>query len=287
MKPAVRGAQGFFTFRCEDAPPAEETAVRIAICVKKDIHGLVAARVLARTLRGATLGFFCSVKTRGAEGDIPGLRLLKLLEREIAIDALATQERQVPGVPHPDAWVPLTDLKPDGGAATLLAFRPDLVLSVRFSLIFPERVIAAVPRGIINVHPGALPGYRGLFAPFWQVARGEQALHCTVHRVVDRGIDTGPILGVATIPFDPRRSLLWHSAALYRGGAEIAAARALGLMRGERLSETQQPAGGAYFRFPVEADFAGLPIPLVTARDYAAVLAEAFDPAPEPRVVAA
>jgi methionyl-tRNA formyltransferase len=261
--------------------------VRIAICIKKDIHGLIAARVLARALPAAELGFFCSVKTRGAEGDIPGLRLLKLLEREIAIDALATQQRQVPGVPHPDAWVPLTDLKRDGGAATLLAFRPDLVLSVRFSLIFPERVIGAVPLGIINVHPGALPGYRGLFAPFWQVARGERSLHCTVHRVVDRGIDTGPILGVATVPVDPRRSLLWHSAALYRGGSEIAAARALRLMQGETLDERPQPSGGAYWRFPAEADFAQLPMPLVTARDYATVLAEAFDGTHEDRVAAA
>ncbi|NKE43719.1 hypothetical protein HB662_02950 [Roseomonas frigidaquae] len=251
--------------------------MRIAICVKKDIHGLLAARILAARLGFAELRFFCSVKTRQAEDDVPALRLMKLLERDVAIDTLAMMEPPTPGLPHTDEWVPLHDMRADGGAATLLAFKPDIVISARFSLIFPQRVIDAVPRGIVNVHPGALPGYRGLFAPFWQVLRGERELGCTVH-MVDRGIDTGPILGVARVPFDATRSLMWHTAGLYRGGVAIAATAATTLARGSQPAGTPQPAGGAYFRFPSAADFAALPIPIVRARDYAQVLGDAFMP---------
>ncbi|MDO9502507.1 formyltransferase family protein [Falsiroseomonas sp.] len=254
--------------------------MRIAICVKKDIHGLLAARILAARLGFAKLRFFCSVKTRQAEADVPALRLMKLLERDVAIDTLAMMEPPTPGLPPPDEWVELHDMRADGGAARLLDFRPDIVISARFSLIFPQRVIDAVPRGIINVHPGALPGYRGLFAPFWQVLRGERELGCTVH-MVDRGIDTGPILGVARLPFDATRSLMWHTAGLYRGGVAIAATAANTLARGGQPAGVPQPAGGAYFRFPAAADFAALPVPIVSARDYAQVLGDAFAPVPD------
>jgi len=251
--------------------------VKIAICVKRDIYGLLAARFFAAHLGFAQLRFFCSVKTRPAEEDVPALRLMKLLERDVAIDALAAMEPPTPGLPHPDKWVPLYDMRADGGAAVLLDFRPDIVISARFSLIFPQRVIDAVPRGIINVHPGALPGYRGLFAPFWQVLRGERELGCTVH-LVDKGIDTGAILGMARVPFDPSRSLMWHTAGLYRGGVAIAAEAATTLARGGQPASVQQQDGGAYFRFPAAADFAALPVPIASARDYAQVLGDAFAP---------
>ena len=202
---------------------------------------------------------------------------MKLLERDVAIDALAPMEPSSPGLPHPAEWVPLYDMRADGGAAVLLEFRPDIVISARFSLIFPQRVIDEVPRGIINVHPGSLPGYRGLFAPFWQVLRGERELGCTVH-LVDKGIDTGPILGVARVPFDRSRSLMWHTAGLYRGGVAIAAEAAATLARGEPLSCVPQQEGGAYFCVPAAADFAALPVPISSARDYAEVLGHAFAP---------
>lgn len=249
--------------------------MRIAICIKKDVHGLLAARILAARLGFAELRFFCSVKTRDAENAVPALRLMKLLERDVAIETLAELEAELPGLPHPDRWVSLFDMKAEGGARTLLDFRPDIVISARFSLIFPQRVIDAVPLGIINVHPGALPGYRGLFAPFWQVLKGERELGCTVH-MVDRGIDTGPVLGEARLPFNSTRSLMWHTAGLYRGGVAIAATAATTLAHGGTPPSAPQPIGGAYYRFPSAEDFAALPVPIVTARDYAQVLTDAF-----------
>lgn len=253
--------------------------MRIAVCVKKDIYGLLAARLLAAALGFAELRFFCSVKTREVENAVPALRRMKLLERDAVIEALAAEQPAHPGLPHPDEWIPLPDLRADGGARTLLEFRPDIVISARFSLIFPQRVIDAVKLGIINVHPGPLPGYRGLFTPFWQIRRGETELGCTVH-LVDRGIDTGPVLGQARVRFDPARSLMWHTAALYRGGAPIAAEAARSLAHGLRPAAAAQAAEGAYFHFPWAEDFAALPVRVSDPRDYAALLEEVFAPLP-------
>lgn len=262
--------------------------MRIALCVKRDVFGLLALRTVLPFLQGSALRIFCSLKTRPDETAVRELALLKVLERDFPMDVLLPLAP--PGeVPAPAEWEPLTDLAPAGGAAPLLEFAPDLVLSLRFSLIFKPELIARIPQGIINVHPGPLPGYRGLYAPFWQALAGEPEFGCTVH-LVDAGIDTGPVIGQARVRRDPARSLFWHTAQLYRGGAAIAGAAAAGILHGRRPEATAQPSGGRYFRLPGPGDFAALArtgFALVTPADYLDCLREILAPAPATRNAAA
>ena len=265
------------------------------MCVKRDLFGLLAARsfVAALGAPAPAMAVFCSARTRPAETAHGLPLLLKALERDIPIETLlpATAHERACLDPalRPDAWRPLPDLKPSGGAAELLAWRPDMVVSMRFSLIFPAAVIAAVPGGILNVHPGPLPAYRGLFAPFWQVLEGEAELAATLH-LVDAGIDTGAVLAEHRIPRRAGRSLMWHMAELYRGGAVLAARAVRRAMRGQAPIGTAQPPGGRYWRIPdgAAADaFLRGPIPVVATADYLDLLAEALLPAPPCRAIVA
>ena len=166
-------------------------------------------------------------------------------------------------------------------APTMLLFKDGKVQATQTGLVSKAqlaKVIDAVPCGIINVHPGTLPSYRGLFAPFWQILHREPELGCSVH-LVDRGIDTGPILGIARVPFDPTRSLMWHTAALYRSGVRIATDVVGALARGATPNTAVQPADGRYFRFPAAEDFAALRVRISSPLDYAELLEEAFLPA--------
>jgi hypothetical protein len=259
--------------------------MRVALCVKRDIFGVIAARrFLGELGSAAEVDVFCSTKVRPAEDDVPGLRLLGALEREFPIGTLhpATlgEWADAPDSLRPDAWRPLPDLRADGGARSLFARRPDMIVSMRFSLIFPRRVIEAVPLGILNVHPGPLPQYRGLFAPFWQAARGEMRLASSLH-IVDAGIDTGPLIAEHSIARDDSRCLLWHIAELYRGGATLAAAAVRAAAAGHPPRGRVQPAGGHYYRMPDAAAFAAFeqgPMPLVSSVDYLGLLAEALSP---------
>jgi len=269
--------------------------LRLALCIKRDIFGMLAARAFLGAL-GADLPemrVFCSVKTRPAEDDHPLPRLMKALEREVPIGTLlpatAAERAALHPALRPETWEPLPDLSRDGGARMLLDWQPDLVVSMRFSLIFPRRVIEAVPMGIVNVHPGALPGYRGLFAPFWQVLNGEPRLVSTLH-VVDPGIDTGEVIAAHEVARHEGRSLMWHMGELYRGGARLAAAATRRAGQGIRPVGTPQPQGGAYWRIPsaAEADaFLRGPMPVVTAGDYAGLLQEAMAVPPGLRAAAA
>lgn len=269
--------------------------MRVAVCVKRDLFGMIAARAFLGALGASPpeLAFFCSTRTRAAETDHRLPLLLKALERDIPIDTLlpatAHERAGAPAALRPDAWHPLPDLKLDGGAAALLAWQPDMVVSMRFSLIFPRGVIAAVPGGILNVHPGPLPGYRGLFAPFWQVLAGEPELAATLH-LVDAGIDTGAVIAEHRIARRPGRSLLWHMGELYRGGAVLAARSVRRAMRGQAPIGATQPPGGRYWRIPgaeaAEAFLAG-PMPLISTADYLDLLGEALLPAMAGEAIAA
>lgn len=238
--------------------------MRIAICTKNDLFGAIVLNRVLPALAGHELAVFMSVRDRTALDDgVPALDLMRMVERQVPLDILfplldergpAPGRMLTPAQAAARAGCGLTlvhDMAPEGGTRILEAFRPELVLSVRFSYLFRRSTIAMAERGIINVHPGPLPGYRGLYAPFWQLLRGQRVLGCTVH-LVDPGIDTGPVLSIAEVDVTPGRSLFWHSTQLYLAGAE----RAIGYIRdGLPTPLPQDPALAGQNGFPSPEDF--------------------------------
>jgi methionyl-tRNA formyltransferase len=136
---------------------------------------------------------------------------------------------------------------------TLSALTPDLILSVRYGGILDADHVELARHGILNLHSGALPAYRGVLASFRAISAGEDRLTATLHRIVDRGIDTGPILARADIPFDPTRALLGQIIDLYGPGCELMVDALSALEKGDPLpGAPQDPAQGAYFSKPTE-----------------------------------
>lgn len=91
----------------------------------------------------------------------------------------------------------------------LLAFRPALVVSAGFMRILGADVVDAFAGRIVNTHPALLPSFPGAHAVRDALAHGVKVTGCTVH-VVDRGIDTGPILAqraVEVLPDDDEATL--------------------------------------------------------------------------------
>lgn len=85
-----------------------------------------------------------------------------------------------------------------GAVADMLAgYRPDLLLVLGFNWRLPRAVLELPRLGALNVHPSALPKYRGPSAIPWTVRNGDSAMGITVHRMTER-IDAGPILAQTT-----------------------------------------------------------------------------------------
>ena len=141
------------------------------------------------------------------------------------------------------------------GVETLRAARPDLVVSVRYRRILKDEAIAVPGHGVLNLHSGILPDYRGVMATFWAMLAGEPEIGTTLHRIVDAGIDTGPVVSIQRRSTDYSASYLDNVLALYADGCEKIAQAIEEIDRSGTVTTAEQPAGeGAYFGPPSESD---------------------------------
>ena len=82
--------------------------------------------------------------------------------------------------------------------------RPDLVLALCKNIL--KESVFSIPRhGTFVCHPGICPEYRNAHGCFWALANDDTAhVGLTLLRI-DRGIDTGPVFGYFSYPFDEVR----------------------------------------------------------------------------------
>ena len=71
--------------------------------------------------------------------------------------------------------------------------QPEIIVSAYFPQILKSDALAIPSRGILNVHPGFIPEYKGAMAYFWAVKNNDLKAGVSVHWM-DEGIDTGPLL---------------------------------------------------------------------------------------------
>ena len=138
----------------------------------------------------------------------------------------------------------------------LRSLEPDVLVSAYFSQILKPNVIRVPKRGVLNVHPGWLPAYRGAMAYFWVLHNGEQSGGVTVHWI-DEGIDTGPIL--ARRQFRLTRGMTQQHVMVLTAviGSRLLVRVVRKLIREETLKPLSQEAlkDAAYFPMPQSEDF--------------------------------
>jgi len=82
--------------------------------------------------------------------------------------------------------------------------QPDIVLALCKNIL-KESVFGIPPHGTFVCHPGICPEYRNAHGCFWALASGDTGhVGLTLLRI-DRGIDTGPVFGYFSYPFDEVR----------------------------------------------------------------------------------
>ena len=82
----------------------------------------------------------------------------------------------------------------DESISLITALKPDLILSVLAGEIFKKDVIKIAPLGILNVHTGQLPKYKGLMPTFWALKNNEPKIGISTF-LVNEVIDGGKVLG--------------------------------------------------------------------------------------------
>lgn len=84
----------------------------------------------------------------------------------------------------------------------LLASGAELAAVVAYGKILPADVLAALPRGCLNVHGSILPRYRGAAPVQWAVIHGDAETGVDIMQL-DEGMDTGPVLLEKRVAIDP------------------------------------------------------------------------------------
>jgi len=141
--------------------------------------------------------------------------------------------REVPHINHPEMVKLARELKPD----LICVFGTSLI---RGELLKQGRL------GIVNLHGGLSPEYRGADCTFWALVNGEpEKVGCTLH-YIDAGIDTGRLIAHISPQVragDSELELFWRAV---QDGAEVYAEAVARLAAGERLGLVQPGKGRLY-----------------------------------------
>ena len=248
--------------------------MRILCCLNRDLASSVALNILLPTFAKHTVcvGLTEQVgvarhlpeepqerrELRIAEQSFPNEILFPLIERACLPDdgiryltfAEIERLRQIPVISLPNPNTP-------NALETIRHFAPDLIITIRYGAILKPSVITMPRFGVLNLHSGTLPAYRGVLATFRALMNGDTEISGTLHRISDGTIDTGEIVDVTRISVVPRRSLLWHILSLYPTSVAMIADAITRLDAGKSLvTRAQSASGGAYYSYPTAAEWA-------------------------------
>jgi methionyl-tRNA formyltransferase len=103
------------------------------------------------------------------------------------------------GIP---VYTPLNFKSPES-IEELRALRADIAVVAAYGLLLPKAVLEAFPKGCINIHPSALPRWRGAAPIHRTVLAGDATTDICIMQM-DEGLDTGDVLARKPIDLPPR-----------------------------------------------------------------------------------
>lgn len=161
----------------------------------------------------------------------------------------------------------------------LKAEKPDLIVTLMHQIVKGE-LLTLAPKGIINIHPGLLPEFKGIQPYFWELSEGFGKAGATFHYIEDEGVDTGGIVAQASFRVPPHASVSLTYYLTARSAAEALPQLLERLENGALVSREQDPEAGSYFRFPDNEAFQRLwsrGHTLVRAKDIFSIIFGAYD----------
>lgn len=238
--------------------------MKILVLANRDLASNYALNLLLPGLQEHRVTLLLSSAVGGATARPEPLQQLKFFEQQLFNDLLfPLLERAGQGRYRSFAGLrPLLAAPPrvenainsDESVAGLTAEQPDLILSIRYGGILRDRVIAIPGHGVINLHSGSLPQYRGVMASFWAMLAGDRELGTTLHTIDDSSIDTGRVIATTRTALENDRSYLWNVLNLYPAGVKCMLEAVATLSSGDTLATRPQGDGGSYFTFPTEEE---------------------------------
>ena len=94
-------------------------------------------------------------------------------------------------------------LKKAEAVAQLADLHPDIIVVAAYGQILPQPILDIPGYGCINIHPSLLPRFRGASPVAAAILAGDDFTGVSI-MLLDRGLDTGPVLARAAIAISPQ-----------------------------------------------------------------------------------
>lgn len=239
--------------------------MNITLLANKDVASCLALNYLWQDLQNHRLSIFLSSRV-GSKPLPPLLQQLKFVEQDLfnqiifpLLNDHSRGQTEMLGFDQlreeiDGRLAELNTINQEEGLCQFAATEPDIVLSIRYGVILKDAALAIPRHGVLNLHSGRLPDYKGVMATFWALLNGEDEIGTSLHFIEDSSIDTGRIVATTSMPVDSRHSYLWHVLKLYREGCGKMIEAVSTIDRGDDVTATPQAPGGHYFSFPTDAD---------------------------------
>ena len=142
--------------------------------------------------------------------DKPKNRGMKLLPTPVKVCA------QAHGIP---VFQPVK-LRDGTALAQIRELDPELIVVAAYGRILPDDILAAPPKGCINVHSSLLPEYRGAAPINWAILNGDRETGVTIMHMA-HDLDAGDIIAQVSTPIDPDENAETLYARLAQMGGEL------------------------------------------------------------------
>jgi len=127
----------------------------------------------------------------------------------------------------------------------LAGFHPDVIVVAAFGQMLPQAVLEIPRYGCINVHPSLLSRWRGASPVTAAILAGDEFTGVSI-MLLDRGMDTGPVIARAQIPIAAQDTTSSLTAKLAQIAAGLLQEGLVRCLRGELVPQPQDEAKATY-----------------------------------------
>ena len=226
--------------------------MNITLLLNRDLGSHLALSYLCKELAGHKVSLFMSEKVGSDYLLPPALLELALFEKTCLDDGRPSFHDLAQRLNcHVADFIDLdNNLKSPEALSRVAATEPDLILSIRFGLILPQTIIDLPRHGVINLHSGLLPAYRGVMATFRAMLNADVLIGSTLHFITDPSIDRGAIIATTSVPLRSNLSYTYNVLSLYSEGCTEIGNVVRQLTLNQTLRAEISDGKGHYYSFP-------------------------------------
>lgn len=237
--------------------------MKVLVCLNNDIFSNMAFNMLYGSLARHDIEIIMSESVGKKPSEIPEI---KLFENTIAFDILfpliEKSQRENKYLTFNEfellEGIKITrkfSLKNPDMVKYIKDYKADLMISIRFGCIFTQDIIDTPRYGILNLHSGILPDYKGILCTLQAIINDEKQVGTTLHYIEDKTIDTGSIVEISKIDVQLDKSLFWHIMNIYSGGVKSLINAVVKIENNCKISKIKQNSReGKYFGSPTRND---------------------------------